>query len=105
MAIARKWSSGSWDLSLPDLKWMLLATALHLCHHPYICSGLFNLQHITYVILLELLNTPVGQHSYAYVPVLPRKKLGVTEKLCLPVVTLLVSGRAGTTTHILRIKT
>ena len=38
-------------------------------------------QHITYMILLELLNTPGGQHSHAYVPILPRKKPMVKEKL------------------------
>lgn len=44
---------------------------------------MLQLQHITYMILLELLNTPLGQHSHANVPILPTKKLRVKEKSCL----------------------
>lgn len=44
LATERKWSR-DWGLSLPDTKHMLLTTALHLCYHGNICSGLYSISY------------------------------------------------------------
>lgn len=80
VATARKWSHGDWDLSPPDIKRMLLATALHHRQRRDICSGLDSSQHITHTTLLGLECTLLGR---VYVSILLRKKLMVIKKLGL----------------------
>lgn len=69
-----------------------LSPSLHLFRSPQ-----FNAHHVH--DLIGSTKHPLGQHSHAYVPILPRKKLRVKEKSWLALGYLLVGGRAGTRTQ------